>query len=49
MGLDGVRDHIPLEQGLRPNLNPIKGAVFLVRDHIPLEQGLRLKFHKLTL
>ena len=37
-----VRDHIPLEQGLRPQ--PPKVIVLLqyVRDHIPLEQGLRL-------
>ena len=38
-----VRDHIPLEQGLRPI---VLGPVQLhtdVRDHIPLEQGLRRK------
>ena len=37
-----VRDHIPLEQGLR--LATCSGIVldFYVRDHIPLEQGLRL-------
>ena len=37
-----VRDHIPLEQGLRHNGamgTALKGNV---RDHIPLEQGLRL-------
>ena len=36
-----VRDHIPLEQGLRPN--QVKPHYWLpqVRDHIPLEQGLR--------
>ena len=35
-----VRDHIPLEQGLRRIVGP--GKIFdLVRDHIPLEQGLR--------
>ena len=36
-----VRDHIPLEQGLRlvTDYKCMCGA--LVRDHIPLEQGLR--------
>ena len=36
-----VRDHIPLEQGLRLNEGRIDGFGFKVRDHIPLEQGLR--------
>ena len=36
-----VRDHIPLEQGLRPRPAPRTGTPRLVRDHIPLEQGLR--------
>ena len=39
-----VREHIPLEQGLRlessPNLIIFKVSV---REHIPLEQGLRLQ------
>ena len=38
-----VREHIPLEQGLR--LCRKKGFIklgFIVREHIPLEQGLRL-------
>ena len=38
-----VRDHIPLEQGLRRNSalgDHLSGD--RVRDHIPLEQGLRL-------
>ena len=38
-----VREHIPLEQGLR--LNPVTGTTTIpgtVREHIPLEQGLRL-------
>ena len=36
-----VRDHIPLEQGLRhfPWAKPCLSSI--VRDHIPLEQGLR--------
>ena len=36
-----VRDHIPLEQGLRPFINAILTNEHSVRDHIPLEQGLR--------
>ena len=45
-----VRDHIPLEQGLRQGTH---GAVQIpphqVRDHIPLEQGLRPKSKKIFL
>ena len=38
-----VRDHIPLEQGLRPIFHHFPAFQdFSVRDHIPLEQGLRL-------
>ena len=40
-GLDWVRDHIPLEQGLRPIIAIERSPIMLVRDHIPLEQGLR--------
>ena len=36
-----VRDHIPLEQGLRRELVFTDGRSLIVRDHIPLEQGLR--------
>ena len=36
-----VRDHIPLEQGLRHDMIPPAVTVPEVRDHIPLEQGLR--------
>ena len=37
-----VRDHIPLEQGLRLNIPPPSLICRMkVRDHIPLEQGLR--------
>ena len=36
-----VRDHIPLEQGLRQILIELLVELFKVRDHIPLEQGLR--------
>ena len=38
-----VRDHIPLEQGLRHNFVSPAGLSSFVRDHIPLEQGLRLE------
>ena len=38
-----VRDHIPLEQGLRLLSFPAEGISAFVRDHIPLEQGLRLE------
>ena len=37
-----VRDHIPLEQGLRLGSYLKAHCLFGVRDHIPLEQGLRL-------
>ena len=37
-----VRDHIPLEQGLRHSADVLSRSVQYVRDHIPLEQGLRL-------
>ena len=38
-----VRDHIPLEQGLRRCCLVTSGGLLPdVRDHIPLEQGLRL-------
>ena len=36
-----VRDHIPLEQGLRQSSQSLKLNETNVRDHIPLEQGLR--------
>ena len=37
-----VRDHIPLEQGLRRLCDGLFDEGHGVRDHIPLEQGLRL-------
>ena len=40
--LNKVRDHIPLEQGLRPITRLFLKFFSVVRDHIPLEQGLRL-------
>ena len=39
--IDNVRDHIPLEQGLRPAQKKAGRSAGFVRDHIPLEQGLR--------
>ena len=36
-----VRDHIPLEQGLRHLPETFTPFDCYVRDHIPLEQGLR--------
>ena len=36
-----VRDHIPLEQGLRRAKVTADPIAESVRDHIPLEQGLR--------
>ena len=45
-----VRDHIPLEQGLRlrsgastATIRRVRDHIPLEQDHIPLEQGLRLK------
>ena len=39
--VEHVRDHIPLEQGLRLMLSFVYFNHNAVRDHIPLEQGLR--------
>ena len=36
-----VREHIPLEQGLRRQAVEGKAHACAVREHIPLEQGLR--------
>ncbi len=36
-----VREHIPLEQGLRPLYVKCYIKIYKVREHIPLEQGLR--------
>ena len=44
-----VRDHLPLQQGLRPVIEWNKTTIALcVRDHLPLQQGLRLS-HDVTL
>ena len=40
--MDQVREHIPLEQGLRPDYSLLVPTFQFVREHIPLEQGLRL-------
>ena len=40
--MNPVRDHIPLEQGLRLIVHNTGEQKRSVRDHIPLEQGLRL-------
>ena len=40
-----VRDHIPLEQGLRRMPRLDAEQVANDRDHIPLEQGLRRTVH----
>ena len=39
--MTAVRDHIPLEQGLRHIRAQPSTMWSRVRDHIPLEQGLR--------
>ena len=38
----GLREHIPLQQGLRPLLAAWTTVVLsALREHIPLQQGLR--------
>ena len=44
----GVRDHIPLEQGLRQHRRVCLGREVQVRDHIPLEQGLRPMYNDMA-
>ena len=40
-----VREHIPLEQGLRLKvIDYVNRDACSVREHIPLEQGLRLNY-----
>ena len=49
MASPGVRDHIPLEQGLRlGNDRTWRSYRRRVRDHIPLEQGLRRELNILN-
>ena len=42
MAVLAVREHIPLEQGLRLRVLATGVGEHTVREHIPLEQGLRL-------
>ena len=42
--LRSVREHIPLEQGLRHAKQSSIAGKAPVREHIPLEQGLRQAF-----
>ena len=37
-----IREHIPLDQGLRLCQSLVYRILKLIREHIPLEQGLRL-------
>ena len=37
-----LREHIPLQQGLRQHLVDAVQVLELLREHIPLQQGLRL-------
>ena len=37
-----VRDHLPLQQGLRHGVIERTKARLFVRDHLPLQQGLKL-------
>ena len=40
--IEAIREHIPLEQGLRLQIADYVGNVIArIREHIPLEQGLR--------
>ena len=42
-----VREHIPLEQGLRRGRILVEDFAKPVREHIPLEQGLRLRVREI--
>ena len=45
-----VRDYLPLQQGLRPNLQIVFAKLFfIVRDYLPLQQGLRQKIRNVPL
>ncbi len=43
-----VRDHLPLQQGLR-RLKKVLLRDSEVRDHLPLQQGLRLPFQYIAI
>ena len=45
LGGVGVRDYLPLQQGLRRNIVLTKRAMLAVRDYLPLQQGLRLEWN----
>ena len=40
----GLRDHLPLQQGLRLNITFLWYVLRRLRDHLPLQQGLRHLF-----
>ena len=45
-----LRDHLPLQQGLRPRHASVTcGNHPKLRDHLPLQQGLRLQDFNLRL
>ena len=46
LGGVGVRDYLPLQQGLRRNIVLTKRAMLAVRDYLPLQQGLRLSLNR---
>ena len=43
-----VRDHLPLQQGLRLNFYFAHSVRYIVRDHLPLQQGLRQVYLQLV-
>ena len=43
----GVRDYLPLQQGLRLSHVDYFASAGVVRDYLPLQQGLRLRCHHL--
>ena len=40
-----LREHLPLQQGLRPSLLVYNQGLFFLREHLPLQQGLRRVLH----
>ena len=43
-----VRDHTPLQEGLRLRFSTIWVSIDTVRDHTPLEEGLRQRIRSLS-
>ena len=40
-----LKEHLPLQQGLRLLLCPLLGSIYtLLKEHLPLQQGLRQVF-----